>query len=105
MRPSQPGANQGVTSAMTPASRWIVALLFCADLVVLLPASAADKTKPSAENQPKPCAVYGPGFEPVGDSGVCVRIGVSVEMGVKASFHRGKSSVATSADWIDVKAG
>ena len=42
----------------------------------------------------------GPGFEPLGNSGVCIRIGGSVDFGVSSSGHGGSSSVANSADWI-----
>lgn len=84
-------------------TRLAFAIVACVGLLAFGPASAGEKPKAAPADQPKPCAVYGPDFEAVGDSGLCLRIGVSVEMGVKASFHGRDRAVTTSADWIKDK--
>jgi len=80
----------------------IVTAAWCATGLVLA-AAAAEKTKAASEDQPKPCDVYGPGYEALGTGNVCVKIGVSVEFGVRAASGGRSNSVADSAGWIKTK--
>jgi hypothetical protein len=66
---------------------------------------AAAKKPPVPVVGAKPCDIYGPGYEPVGDTGVCLKISGYIEFGVDASFGgRGRhSSGAAASDWIKTK--
>ena len=65
-------------------------------------AGAADEKAPAAD-APNPCDVYGPGYRAVGTSGTCIKISGTVDVGISASTSGGKSSAATSTDWIRTK--
>lgn len=78
------------------ASAWFAGFL-------LLPAAGGEKPKPAPDGQPQPCDVYGPGYEPVGGTGICIKITGSVELDVMSSLPSGHPSVANSPDWIRTK--
>ena len=65
-------------------------------------ADAADK-KTTPADAPNFCDVYGPGYRAVGTSGTCIKISGTVDVGISASTSGGKSSAATSTDWIRTK--
>jgi hypothetical protein len=87
---------------MTRAILSVAALAYFAAFFVS-PASALEKPKDAAGIQPNLCDVYGPGYEPVGATGVCIKITGSVELGVTASFPSGHPPVANSPDWLRTK--
>jgi hypothetical protein len=79
--------------------RFATVLIVACFAASLAPSARGDeRPKADAKDQPTLCDVYGPGFEPVGGSAVCVKIGVSVTVGVR-SGGRG-NPVASSSDWI-----
>ena len=91
-----------VSPGMIGAILSVAALAYCAGLVGL-PASAAEKPSDAAESQPKQCDAYGPGYEPVGGTGACIKITGSVEVDVTASSPSGNPSGANSPDWVRTK--
>jgi len=80
----------------------IVTAACCATFLVLPAAAAAEKPKAASEEQFNPCDIYGPGFKPLGVGNVCLKLGVSVGFGVRASSG-GHRSVAETSDWIKKK--
>ena len=104
-RRSQPGDALVGVIASPDITRAILSVAARASVAALLvsPASALEKQKDAPRSQPKPCDVYGPGYQPVGETGVCIKITGSVEVDVTASFPSGHPAVANSPDWIRSK--
>ena len=69
--------------------------------VAVVPASAAEKPADLPKGQSGFCDIYGPGFEPVAGTGVCVKIGGSIAIGISSGGHPG--ALATSSNWITTK--
>jgi hypothetical protein len=75
----------------------------CFAALIVSPAATAERQKNSPGSEPKPCDVYGPGYQPVGDTGVCIKITGAVEFDAAASLAGGHPSVANLPDWIRTK--
>lgn len=69
--------------------------------LLAVPAAATAKKPPATASAANSCDLYGPGYKPVGDTGVCLKISGYVEFGVGASF--GSRHPASSSDWIKTK--
>jgi hypothetical protein len=69
---------------------------------LLVPPAWGDEKPKDASKAQAFCDVYGPGYEALAGTNVCIKIGGSIEVGVSSGSRNG--SVVRSADWLTTKA-